>query len=426
MSEEGVAARINGIYPQDDQGRLMLRIKVPAGLLAVEQAEVVADLSERFAGGGVHLTVRGSIELHGLVVETLPEISRRLAAVGLTSRGACGGAVRGISCSTTLSEDYPKAHALARRLHRHFTGNPRFEGLPKKFKMAVEGGYGGSRHLIQDLAIVRVEGSEEGRALYDVWVAGGLGVEPQPAFLLEAQLPEDRLLPLIEGVLSLYRDHAAKGRRLKHLVKDWGEDKFRRCLAEVVAPEARLTLGDFYTPTTDATEVVTIPVFAGELAVATLRRLANLARRFSDGILLLTANQDLALRVDAGARNALYEALQAENLTAPDPAAPIFRLCPGSHACKKGLSPTRDIARQILAHLPTSSDGRIWALSGCPNACSQPQLADVGILTRRAVRTAEGRRSPRFDVLRLEGEAFGTPIARDLDIEGLLTLLAQL
>ncbi|MEJ2199461.1 MAG: hypothetical protein P8X63_00375, partial [Desulfuromonadaceae bacterium] len=170
MSEQVIdyaKLRLDGIYQQNGDGALMLRIKIPAGVLSAEQALKICDLSEQFSNGLLHLTTRGSMELHWLRHPDLPAIFRQLAAVGLTSRGACGGAVRGISCSTTLAPGFNQVQPLVRRLHRHFAGNPHFEGLPKKFKISVEAGYQEARHLIQDVGLVHV-----GDGHYDVWIAG--------------------------------------------------------------------------------------------------------------------------------------------------------------------------------------------------------------------------------------------------------------
>src|SRR5512141_1418294 len=92
--------RIEGVYEQRQPGNFMVRVKVPGGALSAEQARQVAVVAERFAGGGLHLTTRSSLEFHWVRGETLPEVVRLLAAVGLTTRGACGGAVRGVVCST--------------------------------------------------------------------------------------------------------------------------------------------------------------------------------------------------------------------------------------------------------------------------------------------------------------------------------------
>ena len=175
--------KINGVYQHNDAADLMVRVKLPAGVLSAVQAEAICDVSEKYSNGMLHLTCRGNVEIHGLQGDTLAQVFRLYNAVGLTTRGACGGAVRSIICATAEGDGFSKIQLLARRLHDHFTGNPHFEGLPKKFKLAIENGYHGARHLCQDLVMVYL-GQEDGRDLCDVWVAGGLGRQPQEGFLL--------------------------------------------------------------------------------------------------------------------------------------------------------------------------------------------------------------------------------------------------
>ena len=50
--------RLDGIYKQNEQGQLMLRAKIPAGVLSSEQAGKLAEIAGQFAGGRVHLTTR--------------------------------------------------------------------------------------------------------------------------------------------------------------------------------------------------------------------------------------------------------------------------------------------------------------------------------------------------------------------------------
>ena len=177
MSRAGSEYRLDGIYPQRQEGFHMQRVKLPAGVISAAQARAVAAVSTRFGQGTVHLTTRGSMEIHWLKEEDLSRVKRELAKAGLISRGACGGAVRGITCGSPGAPGFPVLEALARRLHRHFTGNPRFERLPKKFKIGIEADLAGGRHLIQDVGLVLAR-FDEGRARYDIWIAGGLGREP--------------------------------------------------------------------------------------------------------------------------------------------------------------------------------------------------------------------------------------------------------
>ncbi|MCP3177746.1 nitrite/sulfite reductase [Desulfuromonas sp. KJ2020] len=422
--------RLDGIYQQDQQGNLMLRIKIPAGVLSCQQAEAVSDIAAQVGTGILHLTTRGSIELHGLRHGQLAEVFRRLAAVGLSSRGACGGAVRGISCSTTFSPAFAVCQAVARNLNRHFAGNPYFEGLPKKFKIGIDGDYTGSRHLIQDVGLVWVGQDEEEQNLFDVWCAGGLGREPQAGFLLENAVPEARLIGLIEAIVAVYRDNTPPPKRLKFLLGQVGEEGFRTLLAKAMAQVAtvprQVSLAGPLTQTRG--KIVEAVVFAGELTVAQFRRLAAIARDEAGGFLALTADQNVAFHLAPGANyGKVYEQLGALGLAGEAPEQRVcLRVCPGSHECRMGLSATRDVSRQLVGALSEKGRSRRYAVSGCPNSCSQVQLADVGILTSRQIKDDLGQRRPLFTLYRRQGEGLGVPVAENLSLEELLNNIQRI
>jgi sulfite reductase beta subunit-like hemoprotein len=419
--------RLDGVYRQNEAGQLMLRVKAPAGVLSAEQAGALCAITETFSNGLLHLTCRGSVELHWLEYPQLAEILRRLAAVGLTTRGACGGAVRGISCSTAYGPGFGVAQRVARQLHRHFAGNPYFEGLPKKFKIGVEAGYAGARHLIQDLGIVHTGRSATGEH-FDVWCAGGLGREPQAAFLLAQAIAEPDLLPLAEAVVRVYARHAPPGKRLKHVVRAVGEARLRALIASLQAPPLQPPHSLAGALTTDTGFILTIPVFAGEITAGQVRLVAAAAAAHGDGMLAITANQDLALFLpDAAALALARDDLTTAGLL-PPPAAPTVtcRVCPGNHECRMGLAPTREVARQLIAVLGPSGRALTWAVSGCPNSCPQPQLAEAGVLTSRLVKNPDGNRSPRFDFYRRSGDGLGVAVAEGLTLEELLAEVRQL
>jgi len=421
--------RLDGIYQQREADRYMQRIKLPAGALSALQAGRIAELAEQFAGGRLHLTCRGSIELHDVAGSDLAELNRGLAGAGLTGRGACGGAVRGIACSTSFGEHYPACQALARKLHRHFAGNPWFEGLPKKFKIGVDGDRARGRQLIQDVGLVHA-GEKEGEPLWDLWCAGGLGREPQAGFLLGERIRQSRIIPLIEGIVRVYRQHTPAGKRLKHLLREIGEAGFRDLLRAETAllpePPHSGGLGELLTVASPEAPKV-IDIFAGELTAAQLARLAELAAQHAAGALQVTADQDLALiPATPAAAPALGAALAAAGFRVKELASPALRICPGSHECRMGLAPTRDLGRRLLERFDPQSHGASFALSGCPNSCSQPQLADFGIIPVKLEKQADGSRLPRYDLYRRQGDDLGTPVATSLDESQLFDAITPL
>jgi sulfite reductase (ferredoxin) len=68
----------------------MMRIKIPFGGLNAAQLEVLAELSEEYADGVAHVTTRQDFQFHFVHINDTPALMRRLAAVGITSREACG------------------------------------------------------------------------------------------------------------------------------------------------------------------------------------------------------------------------------------------------------------------------------------------------------------------------------------------------
>ena len=104
----------------------MIRIKIPYGELSVEQVEALADLSEEYSDGITHITTRQDVQFHYLHIDDAPDLMRRLAAVGITTREACGNVVRNVTacpfagvCQGEAFDVSPYAHALTFFLMGH-------------------------------------------------------------------------------------------------------------------------------------------------------------------------------------------------------------------------------------------------------------------------------------------------------------------
>jgi sulfite reductase (ferredoxin) len=433
MTVDVAKLRLEGIYPQRQKEFFMQRVKLPAGIISSDQALKVAQVSERYARGLLHLTTRGSIELHWLSEADLAPVAAQLASVGLVNRGACGGAVRGVICGSLGTAGAPALEALARRVHRHFTGNPRFESLPKKFKVGIEADTSSGRHLIQDTALVQVP-SEDGRSRFDVYVAGGLGREPQPGFLLAEAVAEESVLPLIETIARLYQENTPPPKRLKHLVRQIGEQAFRDMVFAVPGVLDELPIA----PTLSASLVpapqgegarLMAPVFAGELSCHALATLAGIARDFCGGMLMVTGDQNIELQLVSEADRTQVLQLLGEAGFASESAAErvTFRVCPGNHECIMGLAPTREVAAEVLDAMGPVAQGLSWAISGCPNCCAQPQLSKAGVVATRLVKDGEGEeRTPRYDLYRAGSGPFAEPVQQGLTREELVQAVRQL
>ena len=120
----------------------MQRIKIPFGGLNPDQMDTLADLAEEYADGVLHVTTRQDFQFHFVHIDDTPDLMRRLAAVGITTREACGNSVRNVTacplagvCREEVFDVIPYAHASA----KFMLGHPDAQGFGRKFKIAFSG-----------------------------------------------------------------------------------------------------------------------------------------------------------------------------------------------------------------------------------------------------------------------------------------------
>src|SRR6188508_242290 len=120
----------------------MQRIKIPFGGMNPEQMIVLAELAEEYSDCICHITTRQDIQLHFIHIDEAPDIFRRLAAVGITTREACGNSVRNVTacplagvCNTESFDVTPYAKATA----FYLLGHRDTQDFGRKFKIAFSG-----------------------------------------------------------------------------------------------------------------------------------------------------------------------------------------------------------------------------------------------------------------------------------------------
>src|SRR5689334_14441458 len=229
----------------------MQRIKIPYGGLTPAQLEALADCAEEYSDAILHVTTRQDIQLHYVHIEDTPSIFRRLAAVGITTREACGNTVRNVTgcplpgvCRTETFDVTPYAKACAKFL----LGHKDTQNFGRKFKIAFSGCAAEACGLAMMHDIGAVAAVKNGKRGFEFWVGGGLGSVPNQAKLFDAFLPEEELLPMAQAMSRVFARLGEKKNRntarLKFLVNKLGLDEFRRLVLEerkILAPEAAWT-----------------------------------------------------------------------------------------------------------------------------------------------------------------------------------------
>ena len=395
-----------GLYTQrpETDGYFMLRIRIPGGALSSEQLDVIGDISTIYGRDVADVTDRQNIQLHWIRIEDMPDIWRRLEAVGLSTSEACGDTPRNILGCPLAGIDAGEivdASTVLREANARLVDNPDFSNLPRKFKISISGcAHQCAQHEINDVGLVGALGpsAEPG---FDLWVGGGLSTNPMFAQRLGTFVAPDQVVDVVLGVTTVFREwgyrRARNRARLKFLMRDWGPEKFREMLEKEIGyaladlsepPPSQVANRDHsgVWPQKDGNVYVGVTPRAGRISGHQLKAAARLARRFGSGTLRTTTQQKLVItdipqeRVDE-----LREELSVLDLPVKTNTWRRNTMaCTGIEFCKLAIVETKGRAAELFRYLERAvpdfeEDVRI-NVNGCPNSCARYQTADIGLM----------------------------------------------
>ncbi len=397
----------------------MLRVRVDGGELTLAQLRVVAEISREFARDTADITDRQNIQYHWIRVEDMPEIWRRLEAVGLQTTEACGDCPRvvlGSPVAGVAREEVVDPTPAVDEIVARYVGDKQFSNLPRKFKTSISW-LVDTPYEANDIAFLGVEHPEHGPG-FDVWVGGGLSTNPMLAKRLGVWVPLHEVPDVWAGVVGIFRDYGYRRlrnrARLKFLVADWGVEKFREVLEKEYLGRALLDGPSAQLPAKpidhigvhrqrDGRNYVGAAPVVGRVSGSQLARLADVVEAHgSDRVRLTPYQKLLVLDVPPERTEPLVEALRGIGLEArPSAWRRGTMACTGIEYCKLAIVETKARGEELVARLEErlrdfDADISIH-LNGCPNACARTQVADIGLKGQLVV-GPDGRQVEGFQV----------------------------
>ncbi|HWO17156.1 MAG TPA: nitrite/sulfite reductase [Kofleriaceae bacterium] len=433
---------LNGVYGQRQDGVMMIRAKLPGGLVTPEQLEALADVAERFGGGKGHVTTRQNVQYHFVPEADVDQALHRLADAGITTREACGHSVRNWTCCpfAGVAKDEPfDPTPYVEALARHLLRGPYSSTLPRKLKPSIGGccGTDCSQAFINDLGFLAR--SRDGARGFQLLAGGGLSTLRRSAITVDEFVPEAEVLEAADAVIRVFhrignRHNRAKA-RLKWAIDKIGAEAFlaeyraereriraeggvplvllpqpapparRAPLAQIASAEPgyEAWAKDSVRPQKQAGfSSVVIRLVLGDITAAQLRALAPLIVQFGEGELRTTNEQNLVLRWVADARlPALHRELLRIGLAlAGANTLADVTSCPGASSCKLAVTASRGLGAQLTALLDRRPDlvsaarGLDVKVSGCPHGCGQHYIAGIGF--QGGMRKIAGRPAPQY------------------------------
>jgi len=410
-----------GLYHDKPKvGTFMLRVKIPNGVLTPARLRTIGEVSNRYGRGDAELTTRQCIQLHWLGLASLPDVFADLEASGVTSAGGCGDTVRNITgcpISGIAADELFDSTPIVDSATDTYYGNPEWANLPRKHKYSIASCP--DRCNAPEINCISLVGVlNDGREGYAVQVGGGLASVPRIARDMGVFVPKEEAVEILGATTTVwsedlkYRMSRVKA-RMKFMVDDIGADGMR----ERVEAKLGRTLERFELPPIDAQpsahigvhaqkqdglSYIGVPVQLGLTSGDQLIAVADLVDSLG-GDIRLTRQQNLIV---TGVPNEQVDAVlaQLDQLGLPLTTNEIWAnsiACTGEPHCNFSVGQTKDRLGDLVEHLEATFGDAVSELrlhlDGCPHACAQHWVGDLGFQATTG-KDAEGQRISAYDI----------------------------
>jgi ferredoxin-nitrite reductase len=410
-----------GLYHDKPKiGTFMLRVKVPAGQISPAHLRAVGEVSNLYGKGDGELSTRQNIQLHWLELAKLPDVFAHLEAAGVTTAGGCGDTVRNITgCPVQgiAAEELFDASPIVESAANLFYGNPDWANLPRKHKYSISACP--DRCNAPEINCVSLIGVvKDGREGFGVIVGGGLSSVPRIARDMGVFIPKEDANEILGAITTVwsedlkYRVSRVKA-RLKFMVDDIGpegirervEEKLGRKLEDYPLPKIDVEpshhLG-IHPQKQDGLSYIGVPVHLGLISGDQMVALADLAERHG-GDIRLTRQQNFIV-TGVPSSKVTDVASELERIGFP---LELNRVrgnsiaCTGEPHCNFSVAETKTRLGSLIEKLEERFGTQIGDLrlhlDGCPHACAQHWVGDLGFQGTTA-RDEGGVRRQAYDI----------------------------
>jgi len=416
----------------------LIRVRVPGGVVSPKQWLQMDWISEEYANHTLKLTTRQAFQLHGVIKTNLKKTIQAMNAELMDTIAACGDVNRNVMChpNPAESELHAEVAETARRISEHLLPSttayheiwldqkliadskkdvePLYGDryLPRKFKIAIAiPPYNDSDIFSQDLGFIAIV--ENTRIIgYNVIVGGGMGTTfgmpetyPRLAEVIGFCTPE-QIVDVAEKVLLVQRDNGnrqnRKLSRLKYTIDSHGIEWFKNELHTYLGYELQEPKSFAFTRNgdrlgwkkgTDSKWSLSLFVEGGRVADRNGFNLKSALRETAQvikGQFILTGNQNLVIaNVSAEEKKKISEILKKNGVLPGE----ISGLRQNSIACvalntcglafaeaERYLPSLVTKIESILDQFGLFKEEIVIRMTGCPNGCGRPYLAEIGFV----------------------------------------------
>jgi sulfite reductase (NADPH) hemoprotein beta-component len=419
----------------------MLRVRLPGGVATPEQWIVLDSLASELASPSLRLTTRQTFQFHGILKGNVKPVVQRMHEVLLDSIAACGDVNRNVMAppnperSAALQQVWEHArdwseYALPKTRAYHEIwldeeliagGEPETEPmygatyLPRKFKTGFAIPPSNDVDIFsQDMGFIAIVENDT-LVGYNVTAGGGLGMNhgnvetfPRLADVL-GFIPPDKVNAIGDAILTTQRDYGDRTNRrharLKYTISDRGVEWFKGEVEKrsgvKFAPAREFNFTTIEDPhgwheCADGTWFYGLHILSGRIKDTEGWPMKTALREIAEihtGDFRLTPSQNLSISGVTPAQKSAIDAILAKHGLDKENERSRLRLnslsCVALPTCGLALAESEralpDVIEKFEAVLDEAGlrdDAISLRITGCPNGCGRPSLAEIGFIGR--------------------------------------------
>lgn len=423
----------------------MIRGRLPGGKMTPDQYLALDEIADEYADETLRVTTRQAFQLHGVIKDELKETLQKINESLITTLGACGDIVRNVMATPapdidgrqlqvqSFADELSDILLPATKAYHEvwLNGDKVYSGkeevtdseplyghsyLPRKFKVGIALPKDNSIDVYtQDIGLVALFDDSNEIEGFDVIVGGGMGMHHRKEETFPrlgddlGYVPKDKVVDVVKGIIGIQRDHGnrknRKQARMKYLIHEWGLEKFEKELVDRIGfelepfrelPDFDLDLYLGWNQQSDGNWFLGVSVEngrikdEGDLQLKTALR--KVVRKYEPGVRLTPNHNVLLTDVEEQHKEEINELLQEHGVLLDDEISNVVKYsmaCPALPTCGLAITESEralpDVIREldgVLHELGLEDEKLSVRMTGCPNGCSRPYVADIGFVGR--------------------------------------------
>lgn len=423
----------------------MIRGRLPGGKMSPDQYLAIDKIADDYADKTLRVTTRQAFQLHGIIKDELKKTMQEINNSLITTLGACGDLVRNVMATPAPDVDGRQARVqsfadnlsdillpASNAYHEVWlNGDKVFSGkeeiteseplyghsyLPRKFKVGIALPKDNSIDVYtQDIGLVALFDDNNEIEGFNVIVGGGMGMNHRKEDTFPrlgddlGYIPREKAVDVVKKVIEIQRDHGdrknRKQARMKYLIHKWGLGKFKDELSERLGyelepfrdlPDFELDLYLGWNRQSDGNWFLGLSIENGRIkddgALQLKTALRKVVKEYKTGVRLTPNHNVILTDIPEDEKENISRIFEKHGVLLDDELSNAIKYsmaCPALPTCGLAITESEralpDIIREldaVLHDLGLEDEKLSVRMTGCPNGCSRPYVADIGFVGR--------------------------------------------